>query len=486
MIYPAFLLIIAAISRIPRLDDSIAEMFSFRQTQTAFVIRSMSENGYNPFDAQLPVLGEPWMVPFEFPLFQLIAAMFGDLFNVDPGYAGRLTSTMFFLLSAFGFFLFAAKVFGSVIAYLSLVIYLFTPFAFQWGSSSLIEWLPVSCGVWALYSATFIDKSKSNIHKFGVVFLSAFLVSISALSKSTTGAIWMAAIFLFVALAIGANSPFTRDKALFLIGIGTVYSFALVPTVLWNSYADMVKSSNPFTAWLTSQSLKEWNFGTFEQRVNLINWKTIYDRVDQTVIGITLVFVAVSIYISISQEIHSRNFRWIVFSSLLGPMVFFNLYVVHDYYLVAIYPFLVLALAVSIDVISRKLASPDKAYRVMIATVILVLLSTLISPIGSSYMKNYVLVETTPSISSVIARNTKIDEKVIMIGCDWDPTYLYFADRKGLMLMKSRYDQNTVSKEVWKDYQYIYLCNGTLEGNLPDGMDYVTVDGNLSQITKYP
>ncbi len=486
MIYPALLLLIAAAIRIPRLDDSIAEMFSFRQTQTAFVIRSMSENGYNPFGAQTPVLGEPWMVPFEFPLFQLIAAMFADLFNVDPGYAGRLTSTIFFLLSAFGFYLFAAKAFGRPIAQLALPIYLFTPFAFQWGSSSLIEWLPVCCGVWALYLASFIDKSKSNIRGIGVVFSSAFLLSISALSKATTGVIWLAAIFLFIALAIGANSAFTGDKVFLLLRIGTVYSFALAPTVLWNSYADQIKTTNPFTAWLTSQNLKEWNFGTFAQRIDVNNWRAIYDRVDQTVIGIGLVFVAISIFILMSQEIHSRNFRWMIFSSLLGPIVFFNLYVVHDYYLVAIYPFLVLALTVAIDVAAKKLASPGQAFKVMITSAFLVFLSTFISPLGSSYMNNYNLSETTPEISSIIAQNTESNEKIIMIGCDWDPTYLYFADRKGLMLMKSRYDQNAVSKEAWRAYQFIYLCNGTLEGNLPNGMTFVTVDGNLSRITKYP
>jgi hypothetical protein len=484
--YPSILILIAAASRIPRLDDSIAEMFSFRQTQTAFVIRSMSENGYNPFDAELPVLGEPWMVPFEFPLFQMIAASLANLFNVDPGYAGRLTSTIFFLLSAIGIYLFASNVFGRQIARLVLPVYLFTPFAFQWGSSSLIEWLPVCCGVWALYIVSFIDKASSNTNKAWIILASAFLISISALSKSTTGAIWMASIYLFVTLAIAAKSPFTRDKVLLLLGIGIVYSFALAPSVLWNSYADQIKARNPFTAWLTSQNLKEWNFGTFSQRIDLTNWKTIYDRIDQTVIGITIAFVAISIFISISREIHSRNFRWIVLSSLLGPLLFFNLYIVHDYYLVAIYPFLVLALAVAIESTVRKLGSPNNAFRLLITTVTIVIFSTFISPLGSSYMKNYNLMGTTPDISSIIARNTEPNEKVIMIGCDWDPTYLYFADRKGLMLMKGRYDQNAVPKEAWKEYEFIYLCNGTLEGNLPDGMEYVSLDGNLSKITKYP
>lgn len=47
----------------------ILDMFSFRQTQTAISVLWMIKEGHY-LNYQTPVLGFPWSIPFEFPLYQ--------------------------------------------------------------------------------------------------------------------------------------------------------------------------------------------------------------------------------------------------------------------------------------------------------------------------------------------------------------------------------------------------------------------------------
>jgi hypothetical protein len=91
--------VIGLLVRISRLNDSIYERFSFRQTQTAFGIRYFANESLNPFTAQVPVLGPPWKIPFEFPIFQIIASLPTKYLYLEEAISGRITATLFFLLS---------------------------------------------------------------------------------------------------------------------------------------------------------------------------------------------------------------------------------------------------------------------------------------------------------------------------------------------------------------------------------------------------
>ena len=71
---PAVLLVFTVLIHLPTFDQPLVERHNFRQTQTAFTARIYHEEGIDLFDPKLPVLGPPWEVPFEFPLFQAAAS----------------------------------------------------------------------------------------------------------------------------------------------------------------------------------------------------------------------------------------------------------------------------------------------------------------------------------------------------------------------------------------------------------------------------
>ena len=53
---------------------------------------------------------------------------------------------------------------------------------------------------------------------------------------------------------------------------------------------------------------------------------------------------------------------------------------------------------------------------------------------------------------------TEKDDKVIVIGSDWDPRILYFSDRKGLMIV-DKWDPITIipNSDFGTEYKYVYM-----------------------------
>ncbi len=81
------------------LGQPLLERHAFRQTQTAYTARIFHEQGIDLIHPKMPVLGEPFEVPFEFPLFQAAASLVMDV-GVRDDVAMRLTGLTCFLLTA--------------------------------------------------------------------------------------------------------------------------------------------------------------------------------------------------------------------------------------------------------------------------------------------------------------------------------------------------------------------------------------------------
>lgn len=75
----------------------ITDDHGFRQTQTAITAQYFS--GLHDFLFYItPVLGPPWSIPFEFPLYQGIVKFLYIITNFSLETCGRIVSIVFFLL----------------------------------------------------------------------------------------------------------------------------------------------------------------------------------------------------------------------------------------------------------------------------------------------------------------------------------------------------------------------------------------------------
>src|SRR5262249_8160029 len=67
---------------------TINDVHGFRQSQTAITVDYLLKGG--PWvNYETPVLGPPWSIPFEFPLYQWITAIAVLVFRVPVEQAGR-------------------------------------------------------------------------------------------------------------------------------------------------------------------------------------------------------------------------------------------------------------------------------------------------------------------------------------------------------------------------------------------------------------
>lgn len=467
---------LALATRIGRLNDSINEISEFRQTQTAFGIQSIAENNLNILEAQVPVFGPPWKVPFEFPIYQWVSAVFSDLLNLSADFSGRLVGTLFFLTTSIALYKLVKELAGNLSALVSLPIFLFSSFGFQWGSAVSIEWSSTAFLLWGLY---FLAKHVET-EKFYSFWLTSSIIFIgtASLIKITTTIPWVIAFSLYLTSKIVSKLQL-KSSVTWLLGVACSF----IPTFVWTNYADSVKLQNPLTVWLTSENLSEWNFGTIRQRIDPEVWATITKTADQTIFGSLILFFGLTIIYVLTSDKNKREF--LLFFSIIGmaPLLFTNLYWAHMYYLSAIYPAMVAAIAIVFTGLLKDNSNQVQKL-VLIIPIVIVLFLGYTTDLGRFYLQNFRTDAGIPPASQLILDNTPRDSKIIVMGCDWDPTKLYFANRKGLMLLSNRFPDIPIEAYKLNDYDYFYACNEEIKSYIPSSLNLKEVKDNLFQIIK--
>jgi hypothetical protein len=334
--WPLGLLFLAGVVwfHLPSLKQELVELHSFRQTQTAWTALIFHQQGIDLFHAKLPVLGPPWELPFEFPLFQALASLVMDV-GVPADPAMRITGLAMFVLTALAVWRLVARLAGETAGLVSLVAFATSGLALLWSRTSLIEYMVTAAAVGGLY---FLVRWHERANwAWWALALGAGIVAM--LVKPTTAVMYLPAI-----AALGWSA--WRDKEHRPFGSTWRYGAALAAVIviplafgyLWTAYADAIKAASPFTAGETSAALWTWNYGTIPQRFSPDTWNLIGGRIDELVLGGAPLIWTVLAFVGCFW-IRRRAFAlaWLA-GAFIGPLLFINLYWVHDYYLIALSP----------------------------------------------------------------------------------------------------------------------------------------------------
>lgn len=459
--------------RLPRLDDPLTQGWQFRYTQTAFTVRSFMRDGFNPFTVQLPIFGPPWRVPMEFPLFQMMAAGLGEVFRLDATVAARLAATISFAAGAVVLFWFVGRLFDHLVAQVAVAIYLWSPFGLDWGSQVLIDFTATALCLAALALVWLaLDRRMLNGRVLTVYVVLAMLGS---LTKVTTAVSWLA---VGIPLLMWRYRPM-RASGLLMVAMSAA---AAVPVAIWTWWSDRVKGESEFTAFLASREMRDFNFGTLEQRLDMEQWRDPFERFAQSLVGYSLlgiVLLAAAILLSPRR----RDVVVLVAIGVSAPLIFFNLYG-HDYYPIAIYPVAATALAVGIVEIIRRVRDVSRRERgLALGGVALVCCLAAISSNGAERLGG---LRATPELwqASEIRSVTRDDDLVIVVGDDWSSATLFHADRRGMMYREKgpRLDAD----ELGTTYRYVYWHNTEPFDNwgnyFPPELRYEWVSGHVLRI----
>lgn len=456
---PAALLLVAFLVHLPTLGAPLVERHPFRQTQTAFTARIFHEQGIDLLHAKLPVLGPPWEVPFEFPLFQAAAAVVMDV-GVPEDVALRLTGLVSFILAAGLLWLLVRRQAGWLGATVALGVFLFSPLGISWGRAALMEYLALAASLaFALTGLRWRDG------RSGVWFVAALALGCAAtLVKITTALFWVAP---FALLAVRRDDdPQTRRSW------AGAWLLSLAPIVVgaaWTRHADGIKAASDATAWLTSSELWAWNFGSLAQRLEPGAWTSVFSSVVLLAGGIALPFLA---YPAVRFALARRQVRfwtWVALT-VVGPiLVFFNLYVVHDYYAIAV--------SGSIAALMGLVVAGLSLVRTWLRGLILAGVAVAWMAVWAVHIPYWTRIyepisdpEGVLPLAAQIERETSPDQRVAIMGRDWTPAILYYAHRWGWMLRGGDLPPGMLNQLLAEGYA-VYRCPWGAEADHCDRID---------------
>jgi len=412
--------------------EPLIDQFSFRQCQTAITAQwfDFGHPIHSFLDYETPVFGTPWQVPFEFPLYQAIAAGISQGLGLPLTNCGRLLSAFIFLLTLFPLHSLAKGLgLGRRFFYLAAFFLICSPFYLYWSRAFLIESTAVFLGF--AFVAAVERAAASSLWKWWG--LAGFLAIACALVKSTTYPSFAVASAAVVLLK--SQPGFDRPSLVALVkplsilcGIGIISLFFLTA---WTAHADAVKAHGFLTTVLTSQGLHDWNYGTLRQKLDLGLWREIVW--DRTLPGIFGSLWVAGFGLAAALACRGRDATLItgmVVLFLIPIALFTNLHKVHIYYQYANAFWLILAVALAMTVWSRKVP-----VILSLAAIFLILITQLLGFYrGGNY--HWMRLRTSPALAVAKVLKARIPQSssILVLGDDWSPEVACLSRRRALYL----------------------------------------------------
>ena len=412
------------------LDQPALDFYSFRQTQTALSAYWLWQDGFR-LAYETPVLGFPWAIPYEFPLYQLLVALL-RAFGVPIDAGGRLFSFGFYMATLYPLWILCQALnLDRRVWLIVAILFLASPFYVYWSRTVMGKSCALFFSVYAL--ALIAQYVKGGRRR---TLLLAFVAgSLAALTKSTT---FPAYAFLAGLLALAqVLSDFRHGNLTYecLRRSGAALAAliaAVVVGALWTLYTDQIKSQNPFGIQLTSVNLAQWNFGTWEQRFSADFWrKAIFDRALPEIFGYAFLVAG----IAAAAALQNRRYGALMLAALIGfvlPFLLFtNLHLVHSYYQNANALLGLAAVALGIAVIA-EMGQPLLAGLVLAAIVAgqLVFFHNNYAPVIRSDLTKNELYLISQSVKELVPA----DQGLLVLGQDWSSEIPYYSERKSLAL----------------------------------------------------
>ncbi len=338
----------ALVSIIIRIPNVGYPAYGFRQGQTAISAYWFQQEGISLLKYQTPLFGPPWRMPLEFPIFQATAVLIAKVFHVkEIDVACRVTALLYFYLSAIFLYLLCGAYFTRRgVSTVVTIVYMFLPYTIKFSTEPLIDYAALAFALGYLY---FLARWFDNIPEWPSLFMATLLGSLGYLVKITTMPVVIvtAGFLLLRSLAqrglLDWHLPTSdmkhivvRERVL-LASVPVAFAVPALAGYTWVIYTDRVKAASPFTAWLTSQALSTWNYGTWEDKTDPRHWMSWLAMLRAYFMpNVFLVFAIVGVLCVYKYSTKSRD---LVGSSILGVLltmfIFFNLYR-HDYYYIAL------------------------------------------------------------------------------------------------------------------------------------------------------
>ena len=418
-------------------DKPLLDLHSFRQTQTAISTYYMVGNPSVFLDYTTPVLGKPWRIPLEVPLYHWLVARWHEFTRMDLDQSGKLISIAFLLACIWPISkLLQTLEMPYACQWLTIAVFLSMPLHLYWGRSFLIETMGLFLSL-SMVSCIFAGYKRKDWRWVCAGFIFGIL---AALCKITTWAVACGVAGLLVLFSDGFPK---RQNFLWLILSGAVALLPALPGKIWIEHGDKIKDSNPFAREIISASTKkvsEWNFGTWEQKTSPDVWVHIGRHIaDQLAVPVPmlghLLVPLILLFGAIARPQKIPLILIFLAGFAAGPLVFTNLYFEHNYYWVANGTWLVLAVGVALAAISefRPLETWPQFASAALCAVLCIAGSLAWHSKFLPVLQNLPGREKLAEVwTAPIQKLVPPERSILILGNDWNPNAFYYAERKGI------------------------------------------------------
>ena len=413
----------------------IIDLHGFRQTQTALTVQYLLKGG--PWLAyETPVLGPPWSIPFEFPLYQWLAALIAKtgIFSLDQ--SGRVVSVFMFLATLYPFYrILKALKLKEWQIFPVLTLYCVSPEYIFWSRTFMIESTALCLSMYFLMFIILYVERRGKNNRLLIIGMMTTGVLAATVKITTYYAFFVAAVSYFAWQSFLANGFFADRRKRDYSFLATFFIFAVLIPVLalfaWTSYSDYLKSLNPLARNLTSTALTSWNFGTLSDKISLRTWLMFFNRTIPDLIGNRWLLLPVipAFFLCRRKRIMVIIFLLLLF--LLPLVTFTNLHYRHNYYVYANGIFLITA----IGLICVDLLDANNLVKRLAG---LVIFCAVIGFSTQHYLTQYFPRQGMTSDHSFFRnemdRNISgKDDIIVVFGADWNSEIPYYLQRRTVM-----------------------------------------------------
>lgn len=331
---------LALLPRLQHFSGEIDSLHAWRQCDTHNYITNFTQNGIALLSPAVCWMGHHQTLLLEFPLPEAIVAVLYQLFG-EHLLIARLFFLLCFLLSAYFFYLIVKLWFSDAIALLALAFYLFAPLGIFYSRAIHIDFFVLALAHAGMYLVLRALKTQKTGHWLGAAccFFLGSLVKVPYI-------FYLAIPIIYAAFHAKAWKTLLKN----------VWWFApsLLGVFAWKAYAiqvngqipnwDFIHNFNRFT------DMAYWYFGTWHQRSIGHNWLLVFGRLwPEILVGyIGIALWLVGMFFSRKPKGCQLAIWWILATALYA-VVFFNLNVKHDYYLIPFMAPLALLLAIGVE-----------------------------------------------------------------------------------------------------------------------------------------
>ncbi len=464
----SFIIILAFVLRLYRINFPLADWHSWRQADTSAVTRIFIKEKIDLLHPKYDDLSSiPSGIPnpqgyrfVEFPLYNLISAVAFKLFNwFDIEITQRLISIFFSLFSLVFLYKIALKFFNKKTALLASFFFAVLPFSIYYSRTILPEPMMVTFSLATIYFfILWLEKNLKLKSKYFPITL--FFSVLSLLTKPYTLFLSFPLIYLFFKkykLKILSKSQIL----LFVI-------LTLAPFILWRLWMRQFPEGVPASGWL-------FNEGNIRFKGAFFYW-LFADRLGRLILGYWGIFLfLLGVLVRPAKKENLFFLTWF-FGIIIYFFVIAKGNITHDYYQIIALPIICIYLAKG----ATFLLSPQKLFNRALSLSVLVICIVFSLAFSWYHVRSFFNINRPEIVKAgrIADRLLPLDAKVIA-PYSGDTAFLYQTKRKGwpvggniedkINKGASFYisiDETQETKELQKKYETIFQASDFLILNL--------------------